>query len=308
MFSLSPEITHAKAAARSVFGLQNQQPSISDGSHKNGVGLKNQTEGTSAERDAEKSTAYAPGQVDFVDVSLRYPNRPQSSALSGITISIRAGESVAFVGHSGAGKSSCVTLLERFYDATEGSILVGGVDIRDLSLQDHRARLGLVAQEADLFPGSVSFNVSLGSRPGQSVTQQNIIDVCKKCGLHDFIMGLPDGYNTECGKNGSRLSGGQRQRIAIARALIRDPEILLLDEATSQLDAQSEKEIQRVFDAASSGRTTITVTHRMASVQRADRIFVFDHGKMIEHGKHEELITLGGKYAAMVAAQRLCST
>jgi ATP-binding cassette subfamily B (MDR/TAP) protein 1 len=147
--------------------------------------------------------------------------------------------------------------------------------------------------------------MGLGSRPGTEASDSDIVTVAKKCELHDFIMSLPEGYNTQVGAHGSKLSGGQRQRLAIARALIRDPEILLLDEATSQLDATTERDVKQAIAAASSGRTTIMIAHRLASVQHADRIFVFDTGRIVEQGRHDELVDLGGIYAGMVAAQEL---
>jgi ATP-binding cassette subfamily B (MDR/TAP) protein 1 len=160
-------------------------------------------------------------------------------------------------------------------------------------------------QEPDLFPGTVKFNIGLGRRPGTEVSDEAIVDVAKKCELHDFIMSLPEGYNTEVGAHGSKLSGGQRQRLAIARALIRDPEILLLDEATSQLDATTERDVKNAIAAASSGRTTIMIAHRLSSIQHADCIFVFDSGQIVEQGRHDDLVDMGGIYAAMVSAQEL---
>nr|OQO08212.1 hypothetical protein B0A51_18221 [Rachicladosporium sp. CCFEE 5018] len=167
-----------------------------------------------------------------------------------------------------------------------------------------RSRMSLVPQEPDLFPGSISYNVELGAAPGQTVTQSDVEAVCKQCGVHDFIVSLPDGYNTDCSSNNSvKLSGGQGQRIAIARAMIRKPEILLLDEPTSALDAYSERLVQDSLEAASKGRTTITVAHRLASVQAADCIFVFDEGRIVERGTHSELINMRGLYASMAKAQ-----
>lgn len=160
-------------------------------------------------------------------------------------------------------------------------------------------------QEPDLFPGTVKFNIQLGQKPGGNASDDDVIRVAKECELHDFIMSLPEGYNTQVGGHGSKLSGGQRQRLAIARALIRDPEILLLDEATSQLDATTEQDIRRAIAAASRGRTTIMIAHRLSSVQHADRIFVFEAGRIVEQGRHDELVSDGRIYAAMVAAQEL---
>jgi ATP-binding cassette subfamily B (MDR/TAP) protein 1 len=198
-----------------------------------------------------------------------------------------------------------VHLIERFFDPTSGQVLVDGQDIRKGGVQSHRARLGLVEQEPDLFPGSVKFNIGLGAKPGVEVSEENIIAVSKECELHEFIMSLPEGYNTEVGAHGSKLSGGQRQRLALARSLIRNPEILLLDEATSQLDANTEQQIRKAIAAASKGRTTIMIAHRLASVQHADRIFVFESGTIVEEGKHDELVASGGIYSNMVAAQEL---
>ncbi|KAJ9649488.1 hypothetical protein H2199_000263 [Coniosporium tulheliwenetii] len=305
MFSLAPELTRAKSAARSVFKLHDQRPSIiTDSTSALTSVVSDSAELLEKGSDLEKPLP-SKGQVDFKAVSLTYPSRPDAPALKEVTCSIQPGEFVAFVGRSGAGKTSSISLIERFFDPTGGAVLVNGKDIRDMPVEEHRARIGLVEQEPHLFPGSVLFNVNLGARPGREASHEEVVNVCKKCGIHDFIMGLPEGYNTECGKNGSMLSGGQRQRIAIARALIRDPEILLLDEATSQLDATSEMEVRNAIAAASSGRTTIVVAHRLASVQSADRIYVFDDGTIVEQGTHDDLVALGGIYAGMVGAQEL---
>merc|ERR1711939_653279 len=171
-----------------------------------------------------------------------------------------------------------------------GSVLLDGVDIRSVPVSEHRARISLVAQDPDLFSGSVAFNVGLGARPGYAATREEVIEACKAVGIHDFVNSLPDGYETQCGNNGSQLSGGQKQRVAIARAYIRNPEILLLDEAIS---------------AASCKRTTIMIAHRLTSVQNADRILVFDHGKIVEEGRHEDLMRGGGIYEQMIRAQNL---
>lgn len=301
LFSLAPEITRAKTAAQSVFSLHDEKPTIIDSGKK--------TESTQEEADpvacsANGATSNRRGEVEFRGVSLHYATRPDVAALNDVSFTIHSGEYVAFVGRSGAGKSSTVHLIERFFDPTAGSVWVDGEDIRKGDVQLHRARLGLVEQEPDLFPGSVKFNIGLG-KVGPEPTDEAIIEVAKKCELHDFIMSLPEGYNTDVGAHGSKLSGGQKQRLAIARALIRDPEILLLDEATSQLDANTERDIRKAIAAASKGRTTIMIAHRLASVQHADCIFVFESGRVVEQGRHDELVSMGGIYAGMVAAQEL---
>ncbi|KAI4915234.1 uncharacterized protein J4E92_009512 [Alternaria infectoria] len=288
LFSLAPEITRAKAAAQNVFSLHDEKPSI-----------------ITDLRPLESATTTASNELEFRNVSLYYESRPNVPALNNVSFQIRQGENVAFVGRSGAGKSSTIHLIERFFDPNAGQVYLDGQDIRQEPVRNHRARLALVEQEPDLFPGSVKFNIGLGARPGTAVADEDIQRVAKECELHDFIMSLPEGYNTEVGAHGSKLSGGQRQRLAIARALIRDPEILLLDEATSQLDANTERDIRTAIAAASKGRTTIMIAHRLASVQYADRIFVFDGGRIVEQGRHDELVAMGGIYAAMVATQEL---
>ncbi|KAJ4305126.1 hypothetical protein N0V90_000656 [Kalmusia sp. IMI 367209] len=301
LFSLAPEITRAKTAAQSVFALHDEKPTIINTAHST---CSDEEGSSTASSSANGRNPSRQGEVEFRGVSLHYATRPDVAALNDVSFSIRPGEYVAFVGRSGAGKSSTVHLIERFFDPTSGSVLVDGEDIRNSDVQAHRARLGLVEQEPDLFPGSVKFNIGLGKH-GAEASEEAIIQVAKKCELHDFIMSLPEGYNTEVGSHGSKLSGGQRQRLAIARALIRDPEILLLDEATSQLDANTERDIRKAIAAASKGRTTIMIAHRLSSIQRADCIFVFDSGRIVEQGRHDELVAMGGIYAGMVAAQEL---
>jgi ATP-binding cassette, subfamily B (MDR/TAP), member 1 len=300
MFSLAPEITRAKSGARSVFNLHDQKPSI--------MAIETSTppsEKPSLPPSPPSEKATPKGTVEFRNVHLTYRTRRGAPALNGISLTIPAGSTAAFVGRSGAGKTSCISLLTRFYDPTAGAVVVDAADIRAQPVAAHRARLALVPQDPDLFPGSLAFNVGLGAAPGVPATQPAIEAACARAGLHDFVASLPDGYATECGPGGAALSGGQRQRVAIARALLRDPEILLLDEATSQLDATSETEVRAAIAEASRGRTTIVVAHRLASVQSADRIFVFDAGRIVEEGTHVELVGKGGVYASMVEAQEL---
>ncbi|KAH9872117.1 hypothetical protein J1614_006378 [Plenodomus biglobosus] len=305
LFSLAPEITRAKTAAQSVFSLHDEKPSIIT----EAITPCNENAFKGQALLAGSSNSYGTfsiqGQLEFRGVSLYYESRPTVPALNNVSFMIRHGEYVAFVGRSGAGKSSTINLIERFFDPTAGQVYLDGHDIRKESVRSHRARLALVEQEPDLFPGSIKFNIGLGARPGVHISDEDIIRVAKECELHDFIMSLPEGYNTQVGAHGSKLSGGQRQRLAIARALIRDPEILLLDEASSQLDANTEKALRRTIAAASKGRTTIVIAHRLASVQHADRIFVFDTGRIVEQGRHAELVDMGGIYSAMVSAQEL---
>ncbi|KAF1837016.1 P-loop containing nucleoside triphosphate hydrolase protein [Decorospora gaudefroyi] len=303
LFSLAPEVTRAKAAAQSVFSLHDEKPTIIRDSAPQPATVNG--EALLAGSSASYGTFGVSGDLEFRNVSLYYESRPNVPALKDVSFHVRQGENVAFVGRSGAGKSSTIHLIERFFDPTVGAVYLDGQDITKEAVRNHRARLALVEQEPDLFPGSIKFNISLGARPGATIHDEDIQRVAKKCELHDFIMSLPEGYNTAVGAHGSQLSGGQRQRLALARALIRDPHILLLDEATSQLDANTEREIRRAIAAASKGRTTIMIAHRLASVQYADCIFVFENGSIVERGRHEELVATGGVYAAMVATQEL---
>ena len=308
VFSLAPEITRASTAASNVFALHDERPTINSETPPWKISSDSDLDSTTSLRSEKPPTRSLAtggrGRIEFSNVGLTYPTRKKPT-FEHLKLSIPPNSFVAFVGPSGAGKSSAISLLERFIDPTSGSVAIDGTDIRTMAVTSHRNRLSLVPQEPSLFSGSITFNVSLGARPGHKATQEEIEEVCKSCGLHDFIMGLPEGYSTECGTNGLQLSGGQRQRIAVARALLRDPDVLLLDEATSALDSHSEAAVKSAIASTGKGRTTVVVAHRLATVQRADCIFVFDHGRVVEQGRHEELIAFGGVYAGLVKAQML---
>lgn len=315
MFSLAPELTRAASAANNIFELHDQKPTIMIEDDESRT-VQAPFEHVHGEKDAPQMGELAGDDghrvregaaIDVSNVTLRYPSRPEKPALREADFSIRPGQFIGIVGPSGAGKSTIISLLERFYEPSEGNIFMDDEDIRDMPVHDHRARLSLVAQEPDLFPGSIFFNVSLGAPPGysQQVTIEDVEEVCKMTGLHDFIISLPEGYSTDCGTNGSKLSGGQKQRLAIARALIRNPKVLLLDEATASLDSRSEQEVQKAINKAAGHRTTIVVAHRLSTVQHADCIFVFDHGQLVEKGQHRQLVAKDGLYGGMVKAQRL---
>ena len=307
-FSLSPEIARAKTASRSIFTLLDAQPTIMQSQVRPGPPeSKSSTTSSLVSSKLSKSSNVdmAKPKLEFKDVSLLYPNSSKAS-LRNIDLSIAPGSTVAFVGPSGAGKSSAMALIERFYDVTEGSLLYDGRDVREMDVRLLRSHMGLVSQDPDLFSGSIYYNVKLGAPPGMPVTDDDVQAACKKCGLHDFITSLPEGYNTECGSSSaSRLSGGQKQRLAIARALVRNPEVLLLDEPTSALDAHSEAHVQESLNEAAKGRTTIIVAHRLASIQHADQIFVFDGGQCVARGTHAELVQEAGLYATMAKTQAL---
>lgn len=304
VFSLSPEISKASIAARNVFRLYDEKPSIMIRPED----LAASTPGSSMLSFVSDKFGSGLDQLGYIrmrDVSLTYADRKRGHALDAIDLDIKPKETIAIVGASGAGKSSVVALLARFYDVSSGSITIDGEDIKHIPASKHRERIGLVPQDPDLFPGSISYNIRLGATAGQTVSEADIRFVCTECGIHDFITSLPEGYNTECGRNGSKLSGGQKQRIAIARALIRRPSILLLDEYISALDAHSELAVRKAVDSAARERTTVIVAHRLSTVQHADRIVVLDQGSIVEIGTHKELIAKEGLYASMAAAQTL---
>ena len=240
------------------------------------------------------TTARLLGNITFQNVSFAYPTRKKTKVLDNFSCSIYAGQTVAFVGSSGSGKSSIIKLLERFYDADEGQILLDGSPLAFYNLAFLRSQIGLVGQEPILFGGTIKENVLYGV---DSDDLELAMDACKRSNAHDFILDFPNGYDTVCGAKGGQLSGGQKQRIAIARALLRNPSILLLDEATSALDNESEHLVQEALELMMSGRTTITVAHRLATIQHADQIIVMDKGKIVELGTHEDLmVKRGGRY------------
>ena len=238
--------------------------------------------------------------ISIEHLRFRYPSRPDTLALSDLSISVKPGETIAVVGPSGAGKTTLFQLLLRFHDPEQGSIRLDGVDIRDLALDDLRHAIGIVPQDTVVFSANAMENIRYG-RPDAS--DEEVIAAAKQAAAHEFIERLPDGYQSFLGERGVRLSGGQRQRIAIARALLKNPPLLLLDEATSALDAESERLVQRALDAAMEGRTTLVIAHRLATVQRATRIVVMEHGRVVETGTHAELVGAGGLYAGLAALQ-----
>jgi ATP-binding cassette, subfamily B, bacterial len=233
-------------------------------------------------------------------VTFHYPSRPLSASLSGLSLDIKAGETIAVVGASGAGKTSLFQLLLRFYDPQSGQILLDGVNIAQLSLHSLRQTIGIVPQDTVIFAANALDNIRFG-KPG--ATDAEVVAAAKLAAAHEFIERLPDGYWSFLGERGMRLSGGQKQRIAIARALLKNPPVLLLDEATSALDAESERLVQTALEAAMQSRTTLIIAHRLATVLRADRIIVLQEGRIVEIGKHAELVSLGGVYAQLAALQ-----
>ncbi len=238
--------------------------------------------------------------IKFENVTFHYPSRPTQPALTDFSLSVAPGETIAIVGPSGAGKSTVFQLLLRFYDPASGRIELDGVATRDLSLQDLRGRIGLVPQDAVIFSTSALENIRYG-KPG--ATDEEVKAAASAAFAHEFISALPEGFDTFLGERGVRLSGGQRQRIAIARAMLKNSPLLLLDEATSALDAESERMVQAALESAMKDRTTLVIAHRLATVKKADRIVVIDHGCIVEQGNHEQLMAANQVYARLAALQ-----
>ncbi|KAF9672949.1 hypothetical protein SADUNF_Sadunf11G0097500 [Salix dunnii] len=281
-------ITEATVAATRTFQMIDRIPSI-DLEHKKG-----------------KALSYVRGEIDFQDIHFSYPSRPDTPILRGLNLRIPAVKTVGLVGGSGSGKSTVISLLQRFYEPNEGQILVDGHKINTLQLKWWRSQMGLVNQEPVLFATSIKENILFGE---EGSSMDDVIRAAKDANAHDFITKLTDGYETQVGQFGFQLSGGQKQRIAIARALIRDPKILLLDEATSALDAHSERTVQAAIDQASKGRTTITIAHRLSTIRTSNLIVVIQAGELIESGSHEQLMQInngrGGEYFRMVQLQQM---
>ncbi|CAK5043099.1 unnamed protein product [Aphanomyces euteiches] len=279
------DVLKARKAVKSIFAIIDRQPPI-DSMDDSGIKLD-----------------HVKGDVELRGLDFCYPSRPDSKIYSNYNLKIKSGQTVALVGGSGSGKSTAINLIERFYDPNAGAVYLDGVDLKSINVQSLRNHISIVSQEPVLFVGTIGENIATG-KPG--ATQAEIEDAAKKANAHDFIMQFPDGYNTSVGDRGVQVSGGQKQRIAIARAIIRDPEILLLDEATSALDNEIERIVQASLDALLQikSRTTIIVAHRLSTIRNADVIAVTDGGRIAELGTHNELIAIpNGIYANLVARQ-----
>uniref|UniRef100_A0A8C3LMS0 Bile salt export pump n=1 Tax=Chrysolophus pictus TaxID=9089 RepID=A0A8C3LMS0_CHRPC len=279
--SYTPNYAKAKTSAARLFQLIDRLPKISVYSKK-----------------GEKWDDFK-GSIEFLNCKFTYPSRPDIQVLKGLSVAVKPGQTLAFVGSSGCGKSTSVQLLERFYDPEKGSVLIDGHDTKKVNVQFLRSKIGVVSQEPVLFDCSIADNIKYGSNT-KDTTMEKVIEAAKKAQLHDFVMSLPEKYETNVGAQGSQLSRGQKQRIAIARAIIRDPKILLLDEATSALDTESEKTVQAALDKAREGRTCIVIAHRLSTIENADIIAVMSQGIIIERGTHDELMAMEGAYYKLV--------
>lgn len=290
--SLNASLQEALAAAQRVFDLLDQEPTIVD------------------RRDAKPLQVTA-GEVRFEDVYYSYPERAGDEAksesgqgaLRGVSMVARAGRTTALVGPSGAGKTTAFNLIPRFFDVESGRLTIDGTEVASATTASVRDAIALVSQDITLFDDTVRANIAFGRPSERPASDDDIIEAAKAAAAHDFIMALPNGYDTIVGQDGSRLSGGQRQRIAIARAMLKDAPILLLDEATSALDAESEMQVQIALARLMKDRTTIVIAHRLATVRDADDIYVLDEGRVVEQGAHAELFAKGGLYARLCRIQ-----
>lgn len=287
-FSYTTSFTKSVLAVNYIFWLRRQVPTIRE---------------DPLQPPFDDANEGSPPSVKIDQVSFSYDSRPRTKVLESIDITIQSGSFIAFVGASGCGKSTMIALLERFYDPNSGVIFCNRRTLPELCPRKYRRSISLVQQEPVLYQGSVRENIAIAV--ASEVTDAQIEEAARQSNIYDFIMSLPEGFDTICGRKGTHMSGGQRQRIAIARALIRNPRLLFLDEATSALDTESERVVQGALDQAKRGRTTVAVAHRLSTIKDADTIYVFSQGRVVEKGSHRELLSKKGLYYEMCLAQTL---
>ena len=276
-FAFTGDLNSALAAAARIFSLLDRRPTIG------------------CDPSQGRKLKEVEGNIDLRQAEFSYPSRRNLRVLNQLNFSIKAGENIALVGESGCGKSTVLQLIQRLYDLDQGSLQVEGARVESLNLPILRSKMGIVAQEPVLFDSTIRENIQYGNNE-RTVSMEEVIQAARKANIHEFISALPEGYETRVGVRGSQLSGGQKQRVAIARMLTRDPKILLLDEATSALDTESERVVQEALERAQTGRTCITIAHRLTTIMSADRIFVIARGELVECGSHTELLEQRGKY------------
>ncbi|KAL3441309.1 ATP-binding cassette multidrug transport protein [Aspergillus insuetus] len=294
-FMFTTSLTKARGACNYIFWLRSLVPSVRDEC----------LDGNSPSNDTPEKEQNQAASLELQDIEFRYPTRPNRSVLTDLNIKVSPGQSIAFVGPSGHGKSSIVALLERYYNPTSGRITLDDTPITNIPLQTYRSHLSLVQQEPILYSGTILENITLGIPNPTTIPESEIHSACQQANAYDFISSLPSGFSTPCGARGTLFSGGQRQRIAIVRALLRKPRLLLLDEATSALDTESERVVQAALESASVGRTTIAIAHRLSTVKGADCIYVLVGGRIVESGTHEVLLARRGVYYQMCLGQAL---
>jgi len=299
--SFAPNAKAAKDAALRMFSIIKRVPPI-DTSLQSGDVIDSNTKAAVPARVAERGRSESASlAIELKDVYFTYPSRPSIQVLKGVSLKVENGQTVAFVGASGCGKSTILSLLQRFYDVSGGSVMINNKDIRSLHLEKWRQNVGVVSQEPILFSTSIMSNIQYGN---PNSPKEEVIAAAKMANAHDFIVDQPNGYDTLVGAKGAQLSGGQKQRIAIARAIVRNPRLLLLDEATSALDTKSEQVVQEALDKAMEARTTVVIAHRLSTIRNADVIYVFDKGVIVEAGSHEKLASMpDGAYSKLLSIQ-----
>lgn len=280
--SFAPDAAKASAAASSIYEIIDRKSPIDP------------------EQEGGLRPQVAEGHIEFRNVHFTYPLRKNVPIFQGLNLDVPPGKTLALVGDSGGGKSTVISLLERFYDPTQGEIFLDGTEIKSIDLRYLRSQICLVSQEPSLFSTTIAKNIAYGK---EEATLEEIIEAAQKANCHNFITALPEGYNTRLGDKYTQLSGGQKQRVAIARAILCNPKVMLLDEATSALDSESEKLVQEALERVMKGRTTIVIAHRLSTIMDADVIVVMKGGQIVERGNHTELIAQGGIYTNLVQRQ-----